>query len=86
MVIDNFDRELKQYKEFYDKLRKFAIHVLTLHNNGYRTLECINHNKYLYFDHLKYCNDDFEVIIIWFRYEQSKSNEGSRNYYASSPI
>ena len=76
MVIDNFDRELKQYKEFHDKLREFALHALTLHNNGDKILECIKHNKYLYFDHIKY-DEDVKVIIIWFKYNYEDKFESS---------
>lgn len=76
MVIDNFDRELKQYKEFYDKLREFALHTLAVHNNGDKYLECINNNKYLYFDHVKYCEDN-RVIIIWFQYQSEDKFESS---------
>ena len=76
MVIDNFDRELKQYKEFYDKLREFALHILNLHNNGDKILECIKHNKYLYFDHVKY-DEDVKVIIIWFQYNYEDKFESS---------
>lgn len=76
MVIDNFDRELKQYKEFYDKLREFAIHVLSLHNARIKRLESINHDKYLYFDHVKYCEDN-KVIMIWFQYQYKNNFESS---------
>lgn len=76
MIIDNFDRELKQYKEFYDKLREFAISTLTLHNSGDKLLECIKHNKYLYFNHIKY-DEDLKVIIIWFDYKYNDITETS---------
>lgn len=76
MVVDNFDRELKQYKEFYDKLQKFALHILNLHNNGDKILEDIKHSKYLYFDHVKYYEDN-KVIIIRFQYNYEDKFESS---------
>lgn len=76
MVIDNFDRELKQYKEFYDKLKEFAIHILSLHNSGDKILESIKHDKYLYFNHVKYYEHE-KVLIIWFNYKYNHNTESS---------
>lgn len=74
MVIDNFDRELKRYKEFYDKLREFALHILALHNNGDKILESVKHNKYLYLNRIKYY-EDIKTIIIWFQYNYENKFE-----------
>lgn len=76
MIIDNFDRELKQYREFHVKLEKFAIHTLSLHNSGDKILESVKHNNYLYFNHVKYY-EDIKVIIIWFQYQFKDRFEAS---------
>lgn len=74
MVIDNFDRELKQYREFHVKLQTFAIHILSLHNSGNKILEQIKHNRYLYFNHVKYY-EDIKTIVIWFKYQTENKFE-----------